>query len=225
MFRQCRLLLHDSFIVSRATVLDNAAFGCWLQAVSFFNIIQEIDHLLQVLLTIHTHTMTSLRHEGGLGLHTGSLQDLKELLALTARHHIVLLTMEDDDRGIVLVDVCGSTQTHILFGLIGKFGIEQHVFRTVLTHLHTLTAVHGRQVNRTRPVTGSIDGTALVSIIADIAFEVNLEGTDLGLLLATGSGCDGSQMTTRRETAGGNDERSVPRHGCHESGQATWHPC
>ena len=35
--------------------------------------IEEVHHLLQVLLAIHTHAMAALRNEGCLGLHTSIL--------------------------------------------------------------------------------------------------------------------------------------------------------
>ena len=61
--------------------------------------------------------MTALSGIGCLSLHTSSLQGLIELLALTARYDIILLTMENNHRGTVLVDIAGSTQTEILVRL------------------------------------------------------------------------------------------------------------
>ena len=158
--------------------------------------IQEVDHLLQVLLRIHTHAVTTLRHEGSLGLHTGSLQRLEELLTLTAGHHIVLLAVEDDHWRVVLIHIGRGTQTQVLIRLLGQLRVEQHVLRTVLTHLHRLAAIHIRQVDRARPVAGGIHGTALVQIVTHVALQVDVHRTHLGLLRTTGGGSRRGEVTT-----------------------------
>jgi hypothetical protein len=83
--------------------------------------IEEVHHLLQVFLGIHTHTMSTFGNKGGFGLHACSLQQLIELLSLTARYDIVFFTMEDDDRRIVLVNIVGSTQTAVLIRFLSQF--------------------------------------------------------------------------------------------------------
>ena len=151
--------------------------------------------------------MTAFGHEGSLGLHAGSRQQLVELLALTARHHIILLAVEDDDGRIVAVDIGRSAQTTILVRLLAQFRVEQHVLRRVLAHLHRLATVHVSQVNRTAPVAGCINLTALIKMLTDGAFQVDIDSTHLHVLHTTGCGSNRRQMTARRETACSNERR------------------
>ena len=71
--------------------------------------------------------MASLCREGGLSLHTSSLQCLKESLTLTVEHNVVLITVEDDDGRIVGVYIVVGTQTDVFVWLFGKLRIKQHV--------------------------------------------------------------------------------------------------
>ena len=73
--------------------------------------------------------MTSLCREGGLCLHTSSFQRLIESLTLTVGHHIILLTVEDDNGGIVGVDIVAGTQTDVLVWFLVEFRSQQHVLR------------------------------------------------------------------------------------------------
>ena len=91
--------------------------------------IEEVDHLLQVLGTVHTHAMTTLRHKSCLGLDTGSLQQFVEFLTLAARYYIILLTMENNDWRTILVDIAGSTQAKILVWFLTELRVQQHIFR------------------------------------------------------------------------------------------------
>ena len=87
-------------------------------------------HLLQVLFGVHLWTtVIALGGEGGFGLYTSSLQLLEEHLSLTVGYYAILITMENDDGGIVRVYIVVSTQTNILVGLLGKFRIKQHILR------------------------------------------------------------------------------------------------
>ena len=64
--------------------------------------------------------MTAFGHEGGLGLYSCSLQRLEESLSLAAGHNVILLTVEDDDRRIVLIHIGIGTQTEILIRFLSQ---------------------------------------------------------------------------------------------------------
>ncbi len=116
--------------------------------------------------------------------------------------------MEDDDGRVVLVDILDGTETAILVRLLVEFRLQQHVLGAVLAHGDMLAAVHSGEVYGTRPVAGGIHGTALVEIVADSAFQVDVNSTHLGLLQTRRGSGDRRQVTTGRESAGG-DERRV----------------
>ena len=62
----------------------------------FSHFIEELHHLLQVLLRVHFSTaMVTVFRECTLGLYTSSLQQFEELLTLTVWYYFVLSTMED----------------------------------------------------------------------------------------------------------------------------------
>ena len=175
MLLQSLLFFHDGFKQSCSAILHNTAL--WLMTTAAFtiftltNTVQETDHLLQVLFCIHGRTtVTTLCRESRFRLHTCSLQQLIKFLSLAARYDIVFLAMEYDNRWILFVHILSSTETKVLIRFLVKFGIQQHILGGVLTHRHVLTTVHRRQVNRTRPVTGSIHHAALVGIVADGTF-------------------------------------------------------
>ena len=195
------VFLHDGLVLTRAAVFDDTT-------ATSAGSIEEADHLLQVLFAVHTHSVTTLRYVGSLRLDASSLEHFEELLTLAAGHYIVLLTVENDDGRVVLVHIGGGAQTKVFVGLGGKFGIEQHVLRTVVAHSHVFTTIHCREIDGTRPVASRINGTALVGVLSQSAFEVDVHRAHLGLLGTAGGGSDGSQMTAGRETAG-SDERGV----------------
>ena len=64
--------------------------------------------------------MAPFRYECSLGLHTRCLQRLEECLSLAAGHHVILLTMEDNHRRVVGIDIVVGTQTDIFVGLLGE---------------------------------------------------------------------------------------------------------
>ena len=64
--------------------------------------------------------MTAFGNEGGLGLYSCSLQRLEESLSLAAGHNVILLTVEDDDRRIVLIHIGIGTQTELLIWFLGQ---------------------------------------------------------------------------------------------------------
>ena len=73
--------------------------------------------------------MTTFCREGGLCLHTSGFQRLIESLTLAVGHHIILLAVEDDNRGIVGVDIVAGTQTDVLVWFLVEFRSQQHVLR------------------------------------------------------------------------------------------------
>ena len=77
------------------------------------SLFEETHHLLKVLFAVHAHAVATLGHKRGLCLNTGGLQLFEEHLTLAARHHIVFLTVEDDEWRIVLIYVSGRTETKI----------------------------------------------------------------------------------------------------------------
>ena len=178
--------------------------GCRLHATDG---IQETHHLLQVLFGIHAHAVSAFGNKGSLRLDTGSLQYLKELLALTAGDYVVFLTMEDDDGWRLGINIGGGTQAEVLVGFLREFGVQQHVLGRVVTHLHVIAAVHGRQVNGARPVAGSIDSATLAGVVTNVALQVDCQRAYSNLLLSAGSGSRRCQMSTAGETAGGNERR------------------
>ena len=215
--RQCGLFTHDSLVSTRTTFFENTRLGLLLAArlvaaahiAAIAHAVEEANHLLEVLLSVHLRTtVTALSGERGLGLDARSLQQLIELLTLTIRDDIILITVEDDDRRIVFVDIIGSTETTIFVGLFGQLRVEQHVLRTILAHLHTFATVHIGEIHRTRPVAGSIDTAALAEEITEVAFEVDVIIADLRLLQTSSGSGDRGQMATAGKSAG-SDERRV----------------
>ena len=178
MLRQCGLFLHDSLERSGTALFDDARLAFLTAAVTLAAItfaagtlladaVQEVNHLLQVLLRVHLGTsVTTFCRECGLGLHTSGLQQFEELLTLAVGHDIVLVAVEDDYWRIVGIDIVHGTQAEIFVGLLCEFRGQQHVLRTVVAHLHMFAAVHRREVYRTAPVAGCINGTALVEVVA-----------------------------------------------------------
>ena len=73
--------------------------------------------------------MTTFCWEGGLCLHTSGFQCLIESLTLAVGHHIILLAVEDDNWGIVGVDIVAGTQTDILVWFLVELRSQQHVLR------------------------------------------------------------------------------------------------
>ena len=73
--------------------------------------------------------MSAFGNEGSFCLDTGSLQHLKELLTLTAGHHVVFLTMEDDDGWRLGINIGGGTQAEVLVWLRRELGVQQYVLR------------------------------------------------------------------------------------------------
>ena len=111
------VFLHDGLILTSTPILNDTASSLALLATG---LIEELDHLLKVLGTVHAHTVAAFRYKGCLGLDTSGLQCLIELLTLTARNHVIFLAVEDDDWRTVLIDIAGSTQAEILIGILGE---------------------------------------------------------------------------------------------------------
>ena len=70
-----------------------------------------------------------------------------------------------------------------------------------------VATVHRSQVDGTRPIAGCIYAAGQVIIATDSTLQVDGEGTDGSGLQTTGCRRDRGEMTTRRETAGGNERR------------------
>ena len=72
--------------------------------------IKEVNHFLEILCCVHCRTsMTAFCRVCSLCLYASRLQQLVEFLTLTNRHHIILLTMEDDNRRTVPANIVCST--------------------------------------------------------------------------------------------------------------------
>ena len=121
------------------------------------NAVEESYHLLQIFRCVHSWTaMTTLSRICNLSPDTSSLQKLIEFLTLTNGNDIILLTMEDDNRRVVLVDILNSAETAVFVWFLIDFRLQQHILRAVLTHSDMIATVHSRKVNRARPVAGCI---------------------------------------------------------------------
>ena len=88
------------------------------------NAVEESYHLLQIFRCVHSRTaMTTLSRICNLSPDTSSLQKLIEFLTLTNRNDIILLTMEDDNRRVVFVDIFNSAETAVFVGLLVELGL------------------------------------------------------------------------------------------------------
>ena len=100
-------------------------------------------------------------------------------------------------------------QTDILVGLIGQPGATQeNILGAGRSESHMLAAFHVGEIDRTRPVTGRVDETALVGVVAHSAFDIDGLLPHFGYLHTIGGSAHGRKMTARREARGG-DEGSV----------------
>ena len=114
------------------------------------NAVEESYHLLQIFRCVHSWTaMTTLSRICNLSPDTSSLQKLIEFLTLTNRNDIILLTMEDDNGRVVLVNILNGAEAAVFVGFLIDFGLQQHILRAVLAHSDMIATVHSCKVNRT----------------------------------------------------------------------------
>ena len=165
------VLFHNSFIVARTTILNDALTrflfltATLIAFATFPDTVQETNHLLQILWSVHFRSsMIALSREGRHSLDTCSLEQFKELLPLTIRNHTIFVTMENDDGRVLGIDILCSTETQVLIGFIWKFRPEQYIFWTIFTHCHVLATIHCCQVHRARPVASGIHNAGLIGI-------------------------------------------------------------
>ena len=135
--------------------------------------------------------MAATLHQVEFTVHAGVLQQAVEVRGLAARDHIVRRAVENAYGRVVRADVGRGVQ--VFEGLFVPFeGKTHHSFLgRMVPGIHLRAAAHVVQVHGTGPVAGRIDRARERQVATHVAFQLGL---------VAGRGCEGSQMTARRET-------------------------
>ena len=145
----------------------------------------------QVLMAMNETTYKNCLKQGKYKEAITSLTTLINILDTTTIHKDTEISenLIKESKGLYQYDMA------CCYALVGQKkqalqALEKSVLRAVFAHLHRLTTIHSCEVDRTRPIAGCINSTALIQEIAHISLQVDINGTYLSLLgTACGSRC------------------------------------